>query len=76
MPIYEYYCSKCKAKFELMRPLSKAGEAASCPKCHNPAERVMSRFASFSMSESGVPAPVGGSSCASCGSSSCSSCGM
>jgi putative FmdB family regulatory protein len=76
MPIYEYFCPKCKAKFELLRPLSRASEPASCPSCKQTAERVLSTFACFSTSESRVPMPIGGNSCASCGSSNCSSCGI
>lgn len=35
MPIYEYSCQNCKAKFELMRPFSKSREGASCPHCQS-----------------------------------------
>jgi len=76
MPIYEYVCSDCDLKFELLRPLSRAGEAASCPRCHNSAERVFSTFACFSTDESGLSSPVGGSSCATCGTTSCDTCGL
>ena len=53
MPIYEYVCSDCGLKFELLRPLSQANEGASCPHCHNSAKRVFSTFASFAKDESG-----------------------
>ncbi len=76
MPIYEYVCSNCELKFELLRPLSQATEGASCPRCHSSAKRVLSTFACFSTDESGMPAPVGGNSCASCGATSCDTCGM
>jgi putative FmdB family regulatory protein len=76
MPIYEYICHSCDFKFELLRPLSKATEAVSCPQCHQKADRVLSTFACLSKDESGVTSPVGGSSCASCGAASCDSCGM
>ena len=32
MPVYEFECPKCSTQFELTRPMSKAGSAASCPK--------------------------------------------
>lgn len=48
MPIYEYFCSQCKLKFELMRPVSYAGENASCPQCHSESRRVFSPFVAFS----------------------------
>ena len=78
MPIYEYVCSDCGLKFEQLCPLSKANEGASCPRCDNTAERILSTFASFSRDESGLTSPIAGtgSSCASCGAASCDSCGL
>ena len=76
MPIYEYVCPHCESKFELLRPMSRAAEKVSCPQCQQKAERVLSVFASFSRDESGLTAPVGGNSCASCGAASCDTCGM
>ena len=35
MPIYEYVCSDCDLKFELIRSLSQAEEGALCPRCQN-----------------------------------------
>ena len=75
MPIYEYFCDKCKSKFELMRPFSKANENACCPKCQGKAERIISKCFAMSKSEGGTTTRVaGGSSCASCSSDTCSSC--
>jgi len=77
MPIYEYACSGCGFKFELLRPLSQADKEALCPRCHKSAERKFSAFSCFSKSDSGFPSalPGTGSSCSSCGASSCDSCG-
>lgn len=77
MPIYEYVCPDCGAKFELLRSLSAADKGASCPHCHQPARRILSTFACFSTSSAGVPTRIAGtgSSCASCSSGSCSTCG-
>ena len=76
MPIYEYVCPDCKTKFELMRPMSRSGEPADCPKCKRTANRALSRFACRSSNEFGTTAPIagGGGGCASCGSSNCSTC--
>ena len=77
MPIYEYLCSECDARFEQMRPLSQAGQAAECPKCHQPARRKLSTFAVSSASLGGVPKPVpgtGGGSCSGCSSGDCGTC--
>jgi len=71
MPIYEYFCSSCKLKFELLRPMSQAGEVALCPSCGGGAQRVLSLF---SRSSEGASASGGGSPCSSCTSSTCSSC--
>lgn len=75
MPIYEYTCNSCDTKFELRRPFNQSDAPATCPKCNQSAERVLSKFACFSMSDGGSATPVGGSSCSSCGGSSCSTCG-
>ena len=75
MPIYEYVCSDCNLKFELLRPLSQAGEGAPCSRCHNGAKRILSTFASFSKGDNGLTTPLAGSnSCGSCGLTSCDSC--
>lgn len=76
MPIYEYICPSCEYRFEILRPLSKATEAASCPRCQNDAERKLSTFACFSTNDMGLSAPVGGSACSSCSTGSCSTCGV
>ena len=76
MPIYEYVCTGCELKFELLRPFSKADEAAECHHCQQSAERVLSKFCCFSTDEHGIPSTIGGSSCATCGSSDCTTCAM
>ncbi|MBC8274936.1 MAG: zinc ribbon domain-containing protein [Chloroflexi bacterium] len=78
MPIYEYLCSECNCKFELLRSISKVNEETSCPQCQHTAKRVFSRFASFSKGSDGESTPIAGtaSSCSSCTASSCSSCSI
>ena len=46
MPVYEYFCLKCKREFELRRPFSEADKPAPCPDCSSPGERLVSVFAS------------------------------
>jgi putative FmdB family regulatory protein len=41
MPIYEYYCTNCDFKFELLKSI-KENQSADCPKCNRPAERQVS----------------------------------
>jgi putative FmdB family regulatory protein len=73
MPIYEYVCSDCEQKFELLKPMSQAGEGVTCPKCGGKAGRVLSAFCRCS---DGSPDFSGGSSCSSCSTDSCSTCSL
>ncbi|UCC90142.1 MAG: zinc ribbon domain-containing protein [Dehalococcoidia bacterium] len=73
MPIYEYLCSNCKLKFELIRAMSQSSEGAPCPRCGSSAQRVLSLF---SRSSEGSPASEGRSACSSCTSYTCSSCSL
>lgn len=75
MPIYEYVCTKCNKKFEMLRPLSQADADALCSSCKGKAKRVLSRFAAVSKSSSGESTPVTGGGCSTCGSSGCTTCG-
>jgi len=75
MPIYEFYCNKCRQKFEMLRPFSRSGEPADCPKCKTKADRIMSTCISMSTDEGGISKQVGGHSCASCSSGNCGTCG-
>ena len=45
MPLYEYYCKPCSSQFELLRPVSKMDEPATCPSGHVTNNRVLSLFA-------------------------------
>ena len=76
MPIYEYVCPNCEFKFELLRPLSQASEGASCPRCQQSAERIMSVFIGHSTNDGGMLTTIGGNSCSSCGTTNCGTCGM
>jgi len=74
MPVYEYKCAACVGKFELIRPISRAEEAAPCPECGAPSPRAISCFASISKCDGGINAPMGGPGpgnceygCANCG---------
>lgn len=76
MPIYEYYCPECDAKFDLLRRISQVDEPGECPDCQHMAERVLSAFSCRTKTAAGKTAPVAGTSsaCGSCASTSCSSC--
>lgn len=76
MPLYEYVCPDCGLRFELLRPLRQASEAAPCPTCQSDAGRVPSTFCALSQDESGLTSSIGGNSCASCGAPSCDTCAL
>lgn len=44
MAVYEFLCRKCNHEFEVMRPISKADEPSSCPKCGTIGEKLASVF--------------------------------
>jgi putative FmdB family regulatory protein len=75
MPLYEFRCRTCDTTFELRRPMSEAGDPASCPDGHAGAVRLLSVFATAGAavggSSSSFPAPrpsAGGGCCGgSCG---------
>lgn len=61
MPVYEYCCGKCGAKFEV---LVRSGEGKiTCPKCR--ARKVRKLFSVFGIGSSGGVA-MGGGGCAGC----------
>jgi putative FmdB family regulatory protein len=67
MPIYEYVCPTCKHGFDKLQPMGL--DTAECPRCEQPANRLISLFAAVSMVGNGesVPVPVtgiGGGCCA------------
>ena len=46
MPLYEYYCTDCRNKFEALRPMSKADASIPCKSCESSkTSRVLSLFA-------------------------------
>jgi putative FmdB family regulatory protein len=54
VPLYEFRCKTCDDTFEVRRPMSQAGEPATCPDGHPGAVRLLSVFASVG----GGPAPA------------------
>ena len=60
MPIYEYYCPECDAKFDLLRRISQVDEPGECPDCQHMAKRVLSAFSCRTITPAGKVAPVAG----------------
>jgi len=72
MPLYEYYCSDCKSKFELLVSHQHADDIV-CMKCHGEkVRRLLSVFARTSGSEESAYDDMDASmgSCG-CGNGSC-----
>ena len=79
MPIFEYRCSDCNTKFEVLHKSQEKEEDIICPKCNsNKSKKLMSSFAasmdgssSFSGSsysdDSGSSYPGGGCASGMCG---------
>ena len=78
MPIYEYRCAECRAKFEKMRPMSQADAPIACAVCgSSETSRALSLFAAVSRSRDGGSQRVRGTGggCGSCSGGSCATCG-
>jgi putative FmdB family regulatory protein len=46
MPLYEYQCSACGGRFEILQPLGGGSEGLACPGCRSTeVEKVLSTFA-------------------------------
>lgn len=76
MPLYEYRCATCGERFELLRPMSRSSELATCPSGHRRAERVVSIFAAQVKGGDGAMTMAsGGGGCGGCAGGACASCG-
>lgn len=75
MPIYEYHCRDCGAKFEQRRTFSQADDPLNCPQCESmQVERLMSSFMlSFSRWD-GLASTGPTRGCAACSAGSCATC--
>ncbi len=78
MPIYEFCCEGCGARFEeLVRPSDADNTVPACPECGSKkVGRLLSGFSFKSYGGSG-PAVSGspGKGCGPCSKTSCSTCG-
>lgn len=71
MPVYEYYCRTCATKFEKLRSMRAADEAAACPSGHDGAQRTLSMFATLGRSTGGEIDLMGGGAGGCCGGGGC-----
>lgn len=72
MPMYEYFCSDCRAVFEVLRPMADRELAAVCPLCESRSSMpLISRVAvRAGGADAGFAMPSGGG-CACGGACSC-----
>ena len=61
MPVYEYRCCTCDARFDLRRALGEADAEATSPQGHADSRRLLSVFAAGGRSTG--PAAAGGGCC-------------
>jgi putative FmdB family regulatory protein len=57
MPLYEYRCSSCGARFEQLRRMSEADTGTACPKCSS--EQVKRELSTFAAKMEGGLGPCG-----------------
>ena len=75
MPVYEYYCSSCKWRFEQLQPMSRSETPADCPECGSSARKALSVFAAVSRGADGYALPIGGGGGACCSGGNCACAG-
>jgi putative FmdB family regulatory protein len=72
MPIYEYYCSGCRTKFDALRPMSEADAPIKCEHC---ASKKTARTLSVVFAHSGGASAESASSGGGCACGGACSCG-
>ncbi|MCA1553437.1 MAG: zinc ribbon domain-containing protein [Chloroflexi bacterium] len=71
MAVYEYICLDCASRFDVIRPMSKAGEPIHCVRCESErTRRALSLFAAQTHGEHGQVQSLG-SGCGCGGSCAC-----
>lgn len=64
MPLFEYACTECRRRFEL---LVRSGDTPECPSCHSTKlDRQLSVFAAHTQGAAGDAMPALGA-CGTCG---------
>ena len=75
MPLYEYICQECGARFDALRAIKDADLPIHCKVCQSP---MTTRQLSVFFAQSGgkvVAGTSGGASCGGCAGGDCSHCG-
>ena len=63
MPIYEFRCQRCEARFEVRRPMREAGAPTRCPDGHAEVTRLLPMFATTGLAQPAAQGCGTGSGC-------------
>jgi len=67
MPLYEYQCTQCGHRFEVLQRMGEGGDGLSCPSCQAPRpEKKFSTFAASAGPGSASAAASAGTGAACC----------
>lgn len=72
MPLYEYYCTDCRNRFDTLRPMKDADTPILCESCGS--EHTQRCLTVFYAQSGGKVISGGGGGCAGCAGGSCASC--
>ena len=72
MPLYEYTCLECGARFDAFRSMKDADTPIACKNCHS--QQTKRALSLFYASSEGRAVTSTSNSCAGCAGGSCSSC--
>ena len=72
MPIYEYICIDCGAKFEVVRLIKDADSPIPCKQCES--SHTARKISVFFAQSGGKVVAGGNTGCAGCAGGSCASC--
>ena len=61
MPLYEYACTDCGHRFEILQRLGEDAAGLKCPRCE--AENLEKQFSTFASSSDGKSASVPAGAC-------------
>lgn len=64
MPLYEYQCTECGHRFEVLQRMGEGAEGLSCPRCQ--ASRPEKKFSTFAASGGAGSTSASASSGAAC----------
>jgi putative FmdB family regulatory protein len=73
MPLFEYKCTKCNSKFEVLHKSANNIESVECPECHSAeTKKLLSTFSAAGFSSTGSSYSPSAETCetGSCGCSS------